>query len=91
MQPIKNGRHSVSAALFLQESREKLAITPDLIPCSGFVHTPAGAVRRSGGDVMFLSSISLTGPNSVLDWGLWLVLIALVVWYLWRLFGRKGK
>ena len=34
-------------------------------------------------------AIALTGRNSVMDWGLWLILIALVALYLWLAFRRR--
>ena len=34
-------------------------------------------------------SVSMTGQNSVMDWGLWLVLIGLVALYFWLAFRRR--
>ena len=34
-------------------------------------------------------AIALTDRNSVMDWGLWLILIALVALYLWLAFRRR--
>lgn len=34
-------------------------------------------------------SIPLTGPNSLMDWGLWLLLIGLIALYFWLAFRRK--
>ena len=34
-------------------------------------------------------SVSMTGQNSVMDWGLWLLLIGLVALYFWLAFRRR--
>lgn len=34
-------------------------------------------------------SIPLTGWNSLMDWGLWLLLIGLIALYFWLAFRRK--
>lgn len=34
-------------------------------------------------------AFSMTGRNSFMDWGLWLLLIALVAVYFWLAFRRK--
>lgn len=34
-------------------------------------------------------SIPLTGRNSLMDWGLWLLLIGLIALYFWLAFRRK--
>lgn len=34
-------------------------------------------------------SIPLTGQNSLMDWGLWLLLIGLIALYFWLAFRRK--
>lgn len=34
-------------------------------------------------------SIHLTGRNSLMDWGLWLLLIGLIALYFWLAFRRK--
>lgn len=38
---------------------------------------------------MDLFPIQLTGRNSLMDWGLWIILIGLVAVYLWLTFRRK--
>ena len=42
-----------------------------------------------GQNEMDLFSVQLTGSNSLMDWGLWLVLIGLVAIYFWLAFRRK--
>lgn len=34
-------------------------------------------------------SVSMIGQNSVMDWGLWLLLIGLVALYFWLAFRRR--
>ena len=34
-------------------------------------------------------SVSMTAQNSVMDWGLWLLLIGLVALYFWLAFRRR--